>query len=83
MAQLDDAAQAYRAAKAQLPEVQAAAKAMVAAHRDLIEARRLELIAAMIAAAEAGTMQKRIIEVSGYSREQTRTILRAGGVEPD
>lgn len=83
MANLDAAARAYLAAKAQLPEVQAAARALVADHRDLIEARRRELAAAMVAAAEAGTRQVDIIRVTGYSREQVRTILRAGGVEPE
>jgi acyl-CoA reductase-like NAD-dependent aldehyde dehydrogenase len=83
MAQLEEALQAYRDAQAQLSEVQAAAAEMVRAHRELIEHRRLELAAAMVASAVAGTRQVEIIRRTGYSREQVRTILRAGGVEPE
>lgn len=83
MAHLDDAARAYHAARARLPEVEAEAKAMIKAAREVIAAARVELAAAMVAAAEDGVRQVDIIRATGYSREQVRTILRAGGVEAD
>jgi hypothetical protein len=83
MAQLEKALEAYRAAQARVPEAEAEAKALVRAARDQVAATRAKLAAAMVAEANAGTRQVDLMRRTGYSREQVRTILRAGGVEPD
>lgn len=83
MAQLEKALEAYRAAQAAVPVAQEEAKAHVRKARDLVDTRRAEVAAAMVAEALAGVPQKEIIHRTGYARETVRTILRAGGVEPD
>lgn len=76
---LEAAADAYEAAQDRITE----------AERALAEARaaapgvRRRLHQAIVVAAQAGARQVEIIEVTGYSREQVRRILRAGGVEAD
>lgn len=81
--QLSDAVKAYRAAQAGLERAQAEAAERVARARELLAQRRIELGAAMVAAAEAGDRQVEIIRVTGLSRETVRAELRRGGVEPD
>ena len=81
MANLEAAVEAYRAAQDQLPDVEAKAAAMVQQHRALLDRRRAELAAAIVAASEAGARQVDIIRITGYARESVRRILRAGGVE--
>jgi len=87
MANLDDAARAYRAAVAAVEAVVAAGRP--ARSRNLAHLRKVlighfaALDEAMIEAAQDGVKQTEIIKVSGYSREHVRTILRAGGVESD
>lgn len=83
MGQLDDAAEAYRRAQAGLTTTQEAAAASIAGARERLVAARAELVAAIVAAAKAGTPQTEIIRKSGYSRERVRTFLREGGIEPD
>ncbi|HZO65245.1 MAG TPA: hypothetical protein VFB74_09590 [Kribbellaceae bacterium] len=83
MAQLDDAVQAYRASLAAVDKAKQAAEERIRAARERAEAARLALADAMVRAALDGTRQRDIIAVTGYSREQVRTILRAGGVEPE
>ena len=81
MAQLERAVEAYRAAQARVPEAEAEARALVRAARDEVAAARAELATAMVAAALDGVRQVDIIRLTGYSREQVRSILRAGGVD--
>jgi len=83
MANLDDAARAYRAAVAAVEATKQANEQRLRTARDKAEAARLALAEAMIEAAQDGVKQTEIIKVSGYSREHVRTILRAGGVESD
>jgi hypothetical protein len=37
---------------------------------------------AIVAASKAGVRQRDIVDVTGYSRESVRRILRAAGVDP-
>lgn len=74
---LEAAARAYADAQA----------AVVDAQRRLAEARvavpeaRQRLTDAIVAATLAGARQVDVMQVTGYSREQVRRILRAAGVE--
>jgi hypothetical protein len=79
MGQLDDAAEAYRAAVAKLD----AARAAVPAAREELAEARTALAAAMVMAARSGMTQTEIIRRTGYTRESVRRILRAGGVTAD
>lgn len=81
--QLDEAAKAFRQADAALERAKAAAAERIAKARTDRTQARDRLHAAIVAEAQAGTPQVEIIRVSGYSRDRVRTILRAGGVEPD
>jgi multidrug resistance efflux pump len=81
MAQLERAVEAYRAAQARVPQAEADAKALVRSARDEVATARAELAAAMVDAALNGVRQVDIIRLTGYSREQVRSILRAHGVE--
>jgi hypothetical protein len=83
MANLDDAARAFRAAVAAVEATKAANEQRLRAAREKAEAARVALAAAMVEAAKEGRRQTEIIAVSGYSREHVRTILRQGGVESD
>lgn len=83
MGQLDDAAKAYRAAEAAVVRAESAARARIEAARRERVAARERLHAAIVAAGREGMKQTEIMRVSGYSRERVRSILRAGGVEPD
>lgn len=78
MVDLDAAAEAHRAALAELDT----AKAKVRSLRDRVTETRAELAAAIEAETLAGTRQNEIVRRTGYSREQVRTILRARGIEP-
>jgi hypothetical protein len=81
--QLDDAAKAYRAAETAVARAEAAAERRVREAREQRAKAREALHAAIIEAAQSGMRQVEIIRISGYSRDRVRTILRAGGVEPD
>lgn len=83
MGQLDDATRAYRAAQAALKRAEESAQERVRAARQRADQARLALATAIVEEARAGTPQKEIVRISGYSRENVRTILRANGVEPD
>jgi hypothetical protein len=45
------------------------------------EANRDELADEIVAALRAGVPQVRVVELSGFAREQVRRIARAGGIE--
>lgn len=49
---------------------------------DLADNRR-EIIPEVIAAVRAHVPQARIVELSGYTREQVRRICRAAGIEAE
>jgi hypothetical protein len=83
MANLDDAARAYRTAADAVEATKEANDQRLRTAREKAEAARLALAEAMVEAARQGTRQTEIIKVTGYSREHVRTILRAGGVESD
>lgn len=83
MANLDNAARAYRAAVDAVESTKEANEQRLRAAREKAEAARQALAEAMVEAARSGVRQTEIIKVSGYSREHVRTILRAGGVESD
>lgn len=83
MANLADAVKAHRAAQNAVTVAQEAAQARVRAAREREAAARLALAAAMVESARDGMRQIDIIKITGYSRERVRSILRAGGVDPD
>lgn len=83
MGQLDDAAKAFRQADAALERAKTVAAQRIADARKARTEARDRLHAAIVAEGHAGTPQVEIIRISGYSRDRVRTILRAGGVEPD
>jgi hypothetical protein len=83
MGQLDDAVRAYRDSETAIARAEAAAKAKVKAARGARTEARRRLAQAIVEAARGGMRQVDIIRVTGYSRERVRTILRAGGVEPE
>ncbi|MEV0898140.1 hypothetical protein [Actinoplanes sp. NPDC049802] len=68
----DDARKRVSNAALQLAEARAA-----------VPPARMALGEAIVAAAVAGARQVDIMQVTGYSREQVRRILRAAGVEAD
>lgn len=76
---LDDAANAYRQAQAELAD----ARARIGQARAKVDKTRDELAEAIVDAARSGMRQVEIVRRSGYTRESVRRILRAGGVEPD
>jgi hypothetical protein len=47
----------------------------------VLDEARPRLAAAIVDAARAGVRQVDIVRITGYTREQVRRILRAGGVE--
>ncbi|MGI5273117.1 hypothetical protein ACQEUU_37795 [Nonomuraea sp. CA-218870] len=49
---------------------------------ELAEARR-ELAETIVDAARARVPQKRIVTISGYTREHVRRICRTAGIEPE
>jgi hypothetical protein len=78
MANLTDAARAYRSAQSAVAD----AEAQTVEVRAAAERAREELASAIVEAARDGVRQVDIQRISGYSRERVRQILRAGGVEP-
>lgn len=82
-AQLAEAVRAYQAAQAGVDDAKRKAEEKIRASRDRVTATRTELAQAIVGAAVAGMRQVDIIRATGYSRETVRSILRAGGVEPD
>ena len=46
-----------------------------------LRGNRAELTPEVVAAVRAGVPQARIVELSGYTREQVRRICRAAGIE--
>lgn len=83
MANLADAVKAHRAAEVAYERAKDDAAVRVDRARTARETARQALHAAMVRAARDGVPQVEIIKVTGYSRERVRTVLRAGGVEPD
>jgi DNA invertase Pin-like site-specific DNA recombinase len=83
VATLDDLVRAYRRAENAVPAVERAAAARVKAAREARTAARLALAEGIVEAWRAGTPQAEIARRTGYSREQVRRILRAGGVEAE
>lgn len=83
MGQLDDASKAYRDADQAVERAKRAAAARIDTARLARTAAREQLHAAMVRAARDGMRQVDIIRITGYSRDRVRTILRAGGVEPE
>lgn len=75
---LDDAANAYRQAQAELAD----ARTRVGQARAEVDRTREELAEAIVEAARSGVRQVEIVRRSGYTRESVRRILRAGGIEP-
>jgi len=75
---LDDAANAFRQAQANLAD----ARGRVGSARTQVDRARVELAEAIVDAARSGMRQVDIVRVSGYTRESVRRILRAGGIEP-
>ena len=76
---LDQAANTYRRAKADLAD----ARRRVGPARTAVDRARLELAEAIAEAARSGMRQVDIVRASGYTRENVRRILRAAGIEPD
>lgn len=76
---LEAAVDAYEAAQDRVTEAERA----LAEARAAVPGVRSQLHAAIVAAAEAGRRQFEIVEVTGYTRETVRRILRAAGVEAD
>ncbi|GAB3802588.1 hypothetical protein [Micromonospora zhanjiangensis] len=83
MANLDHAVKAYRASLAAVEAAKQEAERRVKESREQVAVRRAELAAAIVEAARDGVRQVDIIRATGYSRERVRSILRAGGVEPE
>ena len=75
---LETATRAYADAQAAV----VAAQQTLADRRADVPVARQRLADAIVAAAQAGVRQREIVDVTGYSREQVRRILRAAGVEP-
>jgi len=83
MGRLENAVAKYRAADAVIARAQEAAKARVAAAREAKNRARIELVEAMVDAAQSGMRQVEIVKITGYTRERVRQILRGAGVEAD
>lgn len=83
MGQLEADARAYAAANAAVGTAQRAAAARVADARRKATLAREALHRTICDAAVGGMRPTEIAARSGYSREQVRKILRAGGVDPD
>lgn len=76
---LDGAAKRFHRAQRTLAE----ARQRVLTARADVEQARAELATAIVGAARAGMRQVEIVQISGYTRENVRRILRSAGVEPD
>ena len=83
MANLDDAVKAYQASLTAVEATKRAAQEQIKASRERVATARADLAAAIVKAARDGMRQVDIIRATGYSRETVRSVLRAGGVEPD
>jgi hypothetical protein len=83
MGQLADAVKAYRAAERAVERAEAAAAERIRLARQERTRAREALAEAIVEARRAGVRPIDLQEQTGYSRERIRTILRAGGVEPD
>lgn len=84
MANLEAAVRAYRESQRAVERAEEAAAARVKAARDERTRKRLALADAIVEAIrDDGMRQVDVVSVTGYSREQVRTILRAAGVESD
>ena len=83
MGQLAGAVKAYRAAERAVERAEAAAAERVKAARQERARARQTLAEAIVEARRAGVRPIELQAQTGYSRERIRTILRAGGVEPD
>lgn len=74
---LKAATRKFRAAEAGIARAEARAARIIADARARRDQARTELAAAIVEAADQGTPQVKIIEVTGYSREHIRRIIRA------
>jgi hypothetical protein len=83
VAKLADAVKAYQASLAGVEAAKRAAAEQVRASRAKVVEARAELAEAIVQSARDGMRQVDIIKATGYSRETVRSILRAGGVEPE
>lgn len=79
---LDVAVRAFHEARHAVPAAEAAARQLVSDARMKVEAKRLDLAAAIVRAAAAGMRQRDVVAATGYSREHIRRIWRDAGVEP-
>lgn len=76
---LEAAVDAFDAAQDRVAEAERA----LASARAAVPGERMRLHAAIVAAARAGARQFEIVEVTRYTRETVRRILRAAGVAAD
>jgi multidrug resistance efflux pump len=79
---LDQAAEAHRAALAGLEEVKAANVERLRAARKRIDDSRAKLAQAIVKAYVDGERVGDLARRTGYTRETIRVILRTAGVEP-
>ncbi|MFY1674798.1 hypothetical protein ACN27G_33490 [Plantactinospora sp. WMMB334] len=78
MADLEAAVRKLRTAQAGIPRAEERAARLVADARARLDQARAELAEAIRNEAAAGTRQRDIVEVTGYSRERIRQIIRDG-----
>ncbi|MEQ4302706.1 hypothetical protein ABNF97_15110 [Plantactinospora sp. B6F1] len=78
MADLESAVRKLRAAQAGVSRAEERAARLLAEARARVDQARAELAEAIRAKAAAGTRQRDIVEVTGYSRERIRQIIRDG-----
>ncbi|MDG4791388.1 hypothetical protein O7626_36770 [Micromonospora sp. WMMD1102] len=78
MADLRSAVRKLRAAQAGVPHAEERAARLIAEARARVDQARAELAEAIRAEAADGTRQRDIVEVTGYSRERIRQIIRDG-----
>lgn len=69
----------YRAAQQAVDD----AKTQVRESQDRLRKARQELAESVVAEAKRGARMRDLVAETGLSREWIRTLLRAGGVEPD
>jgi hypothetical protein len=80
---LVDATAAFRRAVLGIEEAQARAIRLVTDAKARRDRARADLAAAIVQASMAGRRTRDLVDVTGYSRERIRQILRAAGVESD
>lgn len=63
-------------------DLEASARAFVDAQA-AAEAARQRLAASIVDATRAGVRQTRVVEITGYTREHVRRLVRAAGIESE